>query len=589
MKGKIKDKILIIFIIVTWVFSILTIGNHLMLKNNEKEMVNMLREVEALVNEGIMDIDTKEEEYLEIVKRDNLSNFEKGKYSSALVQIYSLRADYKNMLHYGNLAIQEYEKIRNGELLVIQETKYLAIAMIKIGRYSEAVILVDNLLKYVNSEKAKNISDEDIQSIQLLTNCIYLEIYSQFEITDKAKIYYEKLSDVEMSAEFEFFNKNRLLISKIKYARSIKDYNLMKEYSEELYRFQKNIDEVNGTDFSDLTLMYLGYSNIKTNNLEEGYNQLKKAEMLYTKIRDCYGLLTIKMGYSEYYEKIGEIDTAFNELLQVLEALKHTDDVIQQKNILSLIIEFIKRNNIDNNLEEYYNLYYSLEEATSRDQTLIQLLSNSLSLNQEINTTRLELSETEDRMNSKRHIYFILVWFILICYTIKMTSLYKEKRDKEQKLLELVNKDYLTGATSRGCGYKILEDLIKENHKFSIALLDIDNFKRINDTYGHTTGDEVLKYICNSFKEKLSSEDIIIRTGGEEFILIFSNKDINYSFNQLDRIREEIHSESKGNNVEISFSAGITERSEETLELLIDKIDKLLYKAKNQGKNIIIK
>ncbi|MCG8708870.1 diguanylate cyclase [Brenneria sp. 4F2] len=131
---------------------------------------------------------------------------------------------------------------------------------------------------------------------------------------------------------------------------------------------------------------------------------------------------------------------------------------------------------------------------------------------------------------------------------------------------------------------------MRKSTPLSIAMIDIDHFKAINDTYGHTIGDTVLKKTAEIFYENTRSSDYIFRYGGEEFmfVLIETEKDAAYSF--VERLREKIqnHKIRLQNNqiITITISAGIAEYSgHPDYEYLINAADVALYKAKSNGRN----
>jgi diguanylate cyclase (GGDEF)-like protein len=142
-----------------------------------------------------------------------------------------------------------------------------------------------------------------------------------------------------------------------------------------------------------------------------------------------------------------------------------------------------------------------------------------------------------------------------------------------------------------------IEDISIISHKsFGLAFLDIDNFKQINDTYGHLAGDEVLKKIANIIKNKVRLSDYVFRYGGEEFVIVFSAiKDLNTLKNKLEEIRKTIASttfkvgENKKINVTVSIGGILVKISRRMpVKELIKKADELMYKAKKSGKNKVI-
>lgn len=163
----------------------------------------------------------------------------------------------------------------------------------------------------------------------------------------------------------------------------------------------------------------------------------------------------------------------------------------------------------------------------------------------------------------------------------------------EKILMEkLVKTDALTGLNNHMTFHKYLNDLLdhRENQDFSIqvVLLDIDNFKRINDTYGHQAGDAILKFTSAKIKELLTPDDFVARYGGEEFAIIFVEKSIKESYQIMETIRKEISSTRHRviNNQNITVSVGLQEYMKgDKKNELFEGADQALYTAKRTGKN----
>ncbi|MCD6433021.1 MAG: GGDEF domain-containing protein, partial [Sulfurimonas sp.] len=155
--------------------------------------------------------------------------------------------------------------------------------------------------------------------------------------------------------------------------------------------------------------------------------------------------------------------------------------------------------------------------------------------------------------------------------------------------------DSLTGAYNRRYLYSISEELIaltkREKRHLSVSMIDIDNFKKINDTYGHNIGDEVIKTVVNIIKRSKRDSDLSIRFGGEEFVILFPNTNIEQSTIVLEKIRQAIEQCNLINNVSFTVSIGVSEfiYNENNMEKAIKRADERLYIAKNSGKNKISK
>ena len=130
------------------------------------------------------------------------------------------------------------------------------------------------------------------------------------------------------------------------------------------------------------------------------------------------------------------------------------------------------------------------------------------------------------------------------------------------------------------------------NNNFNIIMLDIDFFKKVNDNYGHPMGDEVIKKVSNHMQDKVGSEGVVGRFGGEEFLTILYNNDIKHAALLADQIRSDIESkkiEFEGKQISVTVSMGIACSAETGVyQELLNKADERLYKAKENGRNQVI-
>lgn len=165
-----------------------------------------------------------------------------------------------------------------------------------------------------------------------------------------------------------------------------------------------------------------------------------------------------------------------------------------------------------------------------------------------------------------------------------------------QQASEKVQTDYLTGALNRrGLKEAFDRELAiaeRENTPTSVALLDIDNFKDLNDNFGHQAGDNILVYLARLIKETVRPGDSVSRYGGEEFLILLPNADIEQACAVLTRLQRALtkHFFLQDNcKVLITFSTGITKRlPRESQESVIARADAALYQAKRGGKNRVV-
>ena len=162
-----------------------------------------------------------------------------------------------------------------------------------------------------------------------------------------------------------------------------------------------------------------------------------------------------------------------------------------------------------------------------------------------------------------------------------------------KRIEELAELDELTGASNRRCIMRMLEEEIARAHRSesrcSIALIDLDWFKRINDAYGHPTGDEVLRTFSITMFANIRSVDRFGRYGGEEFLLVLPDMDTGQAMRALDRLRAIIADfdwSAFSPGMRVTMSAGVaTLNPNETSDKFLARADSALYAAKAQGRN----
>jgi len=203
-----------------------------------------------------------------------------------------------------------------------------------------------------------------------------------------------------------------------------------------------------------------------------------------------------------------------------------------------------------------------------QDTRVIQ--ASALRSHEELLSTRKQASEAEERV--------------------------KKLEQELEEVSELVREDQLTGALNRRGMEETLEREFKRSERtqtlLSVALLDIDNFKQLNDTMGHQGGDEALVHLTRVIKESLRPSDSVARYGGEEFLIILPDTGMQDALETLERLQRELTKKFFLHNNErrlITFSAGVALRAEnEDKEDLIGRADKAMYEAKRTGKNRVV-
>ena len=278
---------------------------------------------------------------------------------------------------------------------------------------------------------------------------------------------------------------------------------------------------------------------------------------------------------------IAEAEQRFKEVIFKQGTLKHSLNEAKTtlKNLVSVFIT--RMGEMSDNTGEYHKKIenYAGELSATEDlPTINKILQDIIS---DTKNMHLDMVRShEDLLNARR-----------------------QADDAEQKMRaletelgqisELIYQDHLTGALNRrGMEEAFVREFARAERAqtpLAVALLDIDHFKKINDTYGHDAGDQALIHLTNVIKEILRPVDVVARFGGEEFLIILPDTSADDGVSIMTRLQRDLtkrfflHDNTK---VLITFSAGVTQRmGTETTEAMIARADAALYRAKQAGRN----
>lgn len=157
-----------------------------------------------------------------------------------------------------------------------------------------------------------------------------------------------------------------------------------------------------------------------------------------------------------------------------------------------------------------------------------------------------------------------------------------------RKAMAQAQTDMLTGIYNRLGVEQFVATLNPANHDLSVLFLDVDYFKKVNDTFGHEAGDEVLKHVAETLQENMRQQDAVGRWGGEEFVCVLPKASPEDARKTAERIRKAVHSRKQAalNNEPVSVSIGVaTRQKQEDFKGVLARADKALYHAKESGRN----
>ncbi|SOB99304.1 diguanylate cyclase (GGDEF)-like protein [Ureibacillus xyleni] len=185
-----------------------------------------------------------------------------------------------------------------------------------------------------------------------------------------------------------------------------------------------------------------------------------------------------------------------------------------------------------------------------------------------------EIDKGKDVINIRSHIY-------------EINQLYRQVKSHIVILKKEVQLDGLTGLANRRTFDATIKEWTLQKHSFSLVFLDIDNFKKVNDTYGHLVGDDVIKYLANIINNYTGEDDLSFRYGGEEFGILIKDKNEEDAYNIAEQLRLKIEQTKSPTGKPITVSLGVTSIEDGDIhpKTIIERADQALYQSKKDGKN----
>lgn len=312
------------------------------------------------------------------------------------------------------------------------------------------------------------------------------------------------------------------------------------------------------------------------NRIQEQYNYFELAVIL-----DDLAQLMDKAYNNSQADIKQYLGQLYQRLNQVGQNLQLTQDQYQQGIGLGASFDRQMQNQmqeIGDDLRSHDDLELLKHTIDQRMSTFSQTL---LDYKQQRNEHELELQQKFDALQKRVH---------------KMET---QAQQVNQRLTEQLKRsllDPLTGIANRAAWDErfALEHarLKRSDEPLCMAVIDIDFFKQVNDTYGHAAGDKVLKIFAGRIKQNIRQTDFLARYGGEEFVLLLQNTSLDNAQRLVDSIRQKIADTAfhfNGEPVQITFSAGVGQlQSDEPASEAFIRIDQALYKAKHQGRNQVV-
>lgn len=383
----------------------------------------------------------------------------------------------------------------------------------------------------------------------------------------------------------------------------------------------------------------ISFELVETSSWSESLSFIQKGQCdiipntVQTKSRDKYLIFT-----QEYFEFSNVIATKQNEMfIDSIESLNgKTVAVIKEHSIWELIryrypqiklvqvntslegIEKVKSDKVYAFIDSFPALAYNLQNSGINDVKIsgkISLTSNSriairkgephlqTILNKAINSVKPHEKEAllnrwltiikEDKLNMqllvKIVLYVVAVALIIILLIIYRANM--KLKNMNKRLEKISQTDKLTSLYNRTKLDMILDMEFKNKKRYkkplSLILIDIDFFKKINDTHGHLCGDEILKEFSQLLKTNIRETDFIGRWGGEEFLVIVPFTSEEEAVVLAEKLREKIENHKFHNDIKVTSSFGIYEVKNDSINKSLSYVDNALYEAKESGRNCV--
>lgn len=408
----------------------------------------------------------------------------------------------------------------NSEYDIVRAKIALSSILFNLGGGNSSI----HILKNIDLSK---VNPHEVPKLNVLIALNLGEIYLFLKDYNESIKYLNKVCELSESEDPEYI-KNLSVVKNLFLTQNYVHLGNKKEALESLTKASDTMKSIEKLYFSDLNNLYLIAS--ESYNLKYDFNNFSREK------------LEAFLTFSDKYRNIAVLKVGFKLLSQYY---FETNNLLDYDKLAITYEKYLEKINTNNNT--IFSLY------------LIESLEHE------------HFAEENKRLYIEIGLLITAIFLILIISYKKISML-----DKKAKI------DTLTNIGNRLAFNEQLFSL--KNQNFSMLLFDIDNFKNINDSYGHDFGDEVLAVVGKILKTIENKEITIYRVGGEEFAIIFTNFNDTFAIESCEFIRKSIENIHWKHPVTVTISGGFSKATENTYS----ECDKRLYKAKNSGKNIII-
>ena len=331
-------------------------------------------------------------------------------------------------------------------------------------------------------------------------------------------------------------------------------------------------------DMSDEAREFIWAKKVAEYVLKENKQSIDYIIYLLKRLKQNLNVTILIVDDSRFYRKIVR-DLLQIHLFKTLEATNGFEalEVLEQnKNIVMVLTDY--------NMPEMngFELVKKIRDRYSRDTLAVIGLSTEGNSNMSAQFIKSGANDFLNKPFGNEEFYCRITQSVVMMENI-------------QRIMDLSNKDPLTNLYNRRFFFettpKMFASAKREQITINVGMLDIDFFKKVNDTYGHDVGDEVIKHLANLLNNRFRQTDVVSRFGGEEFCILSVNMDEDYVFAVYEDVRKKIEEstlEVDGQIIQYTVSVGVCCKKMDSVEDMIKQADLMLYDAKDSGRNRVI-
>ncbi|MCX7545367.1 GGDEF domain-containing protein [Marinicella gelatinilytica] len=352
------------------------------------------------------------------------------------------------------------------------------------------------------------------------------------------------------------------------------------------------------TDFSDFRFFAefnAGRLAFEQQNFSQAVESYEAALALQDTTPEVYFVNIARRNLATAYFRLGHHDEAFQMAKNYLD-----NDISQTDTELPRIILLFAENNHEQALEVFWKLFDNTRannrefvknavalQALNFGETIDKLQNQASQQQLAIKELELEQQQKQSRINQ---LTAVVVGLFAMVAVITAWFLYRSKKHHQSR----ARTDYLTHIANRRHiiqeGRRMLLQCQSKQQDFSVIIIDIDDFKPINDEYGHATGDVVIKQVVNSMRAGLSDGQMLGRIGGEEFLMLLPNINKGRAHAIAEHVRQHVADtliavDEIQLSITVSLGVAVNQPPVANFEELLRRADEALYRAKTAGKN----